>query len=260
MSYCFKGKTVIITGASSGIGQGAAIEFAKLGANLILGGRNVDNLQATKNMCVKEGLKDNQIVLVTGEIEDQNIQKQLVDEAINKFGQLDILVNNAGMVIGSPVLEMKMDDFDKIHNVNLRSAVALTLLALPHLIKTKGNVVNISSVASLIPMGSLAYGMSKAGMDMFTKCLAFEVAPQGVRVNSVNPGAVPTNIARNRGLTNEEIEQRYKRLATLHPLGRNGEVKEVVDSIIFLASEKSSFVTGQLIAVGGGIDLGGVRF
>jgi len=260
MSYCFKGKTVIITGASSGIGQGAAIEFAKLGANLILGGRNVDNLQATKSMCVKEGLKDNQIVLVAGEIEDQNIQKQLVDEAINKFGQLDILVNNAGMVIGSPVLEMKMDDFDKIHNVNLRSAVALTLLALPHLIKTKGNVVNISSVASLIPMGSLAYGMSKAGMDMFTKCLAFEVAPQGVRVNSVNPGAIPTNIGRNRGLTNEELEQRYKKFSTLHPLGRNGEVKEVVDSIIFLASEKSSFVTGQMIAVGGGIDLGGLRF
>jgi len=257
---CFKGKTVIITGASSGIGQGAAIAFAKHGANLIIGGRDVNQLQETKNQCIKAGLKENQVVFVSGDICDEHVQKHLIDAAINTFNKLDILVNNAGMVISTPVLNTKIDDFDKVHNVNLRAAVSLTLMALPHLIKTKGNVVNISSIAAWRPLtGNLAYAMSKAGMDMFTKCLAFEVAPQGVRVNSVNPGVIPTNLSRDR-VSPEQREQRYAMMGKLHPLGRCGEVKEVVDSIMFLASDKSTFVTGQLIGVDGGAGLGGVSF
>jgi NAD(P)-dependent dehydrogenase (short-subunit alcohol dehydrogenase family) len=260
MSTCFKGKTVLITGASSGIGQGAAIEFAKHGANLVLGGRNVDQLKETKNQCIKAGLKENQILWVAGDIAEQNIQKQLVDTAINTFNQLDVLVNNAGLVISTPVLSFNIEDFDRVHNVNLRATVALSMLALPHLIKTKGNVVNISSIAAWRPFtGNISYAMSKAGMDMFTKSLAFEVAPHGVRVNSVNPGAIPTNISRDR-IPADQLEERYKSLEKLHPLGRNGEIKEVVDAIIFFASDKSTFVTGQLLGVDGGAGLGGVSF
>jgi len=257
-SCCFKGKTVLITGASSGIGQGAAVEFARHGANLVLGGRNVDQLKDTKNQCVKAGLQEKQVVWVAGDIVEEGVQKQLIDAALNTFNQIDILVNNAGMVISMPILNGNMEDFDKVHNVNLRSAITLTLMALPHLTKTKGNVVNISSIAAWMPItGNLAYAVSKAGMDMFTKSLAFEVAPQGVRVNSVNPGVIPTNINRDR-FPPEQVEARYKMLGKLHPLGRCGEVKEVVDSIIFLASDNSSFITGQLMAVGGGCQLGGV--
>jgi len=260
MSACFKGKTVIITGASSGIGQGAAVEFAKHGANLVLGGRNVDQLQETKNQCIKAGLKENQILWVAGDISDQNIQKQLIDTAINSFSQLDVLVNNAGLVIATPILNFNIEDFDKVHNVNLRATVALSMLALPHLIKTKGNVVNISSIAAWRPMtGNLSYAMSKAGMDMFTKSFAFEAAPHGVRVNSVNPGVIPTNLGRDR-VPADQKEARYQALGKFHPLGRCGEIKEVVDSIVFLASDKSTFVTGQLIGVDGGAGLGGVSF
>jgi len=260
MSCCFKGKTVIVTGASSGIGQGAALEFAKHGANLVLGGRNVDQLKETKNQCIKAGLKENQVVWVAGDIVEEGVQKQLVDAALNTFNQIDVLVNNAGLVISTNILAPNIADYDTVQNVNLRAAVSLTLMALPHLIKTKGNVVNISSIAAWLPItGNLAYAISKAGMDMFTKSLAFEVAPKGVRVNSVNPGVIPTNINRDR-VPKEQLEQRYNMLGKMHPLGRCGEVKEVVDSIIFLASDKSSFITGQLMAVGGGCQLGGVSF
>jgi len=261
MSACFSGKTVIITGASSGIGRGAALEFAKLGANLVIGGRNVEELNETKNQCIKAGLKENQVICVSGDLADENVPKLLVDGAINNFSQLDILVNNAGLGGPTPALDFKMDVFDKIHNVNLRATVALSVLALPHLIKTKGNIVNISSIAAWRPFnGSLAYCMSKAGMDMLTKCLAFELAPHGVRVNSVNPGAIPTNIGRDRLATVEEKETRYKSLTKIHPLGRCGEINEVVDAIVFFASDKSTFVTGQLLGVDGGAGLGGVSF
>jgi len=262
MSSCsyFKGKTVIITGASSGIGQGTAVEFARLGANLVLGGRNVDQLKETKNQCCKAGLQEKQVVWVAGDIAEEGVQKQLVDAAMNTFNQIDILVNNAGILNSMPVLNFKMEEFDKIHNVNLRAAISLTLMALPQLIKTKGNIINISSIGAWMPItGNMAYAVSKAGMDMFTKSLAFEVAPQGVRVNSVNPGVIPTNINRDR-VSAEQMEPRYKMLAKMHPVGRVGEIKEVVDSIIFFASDKSSFITGQLMAVGGGCQLGGVSF
>jgi len=260
MSSCsyFKGKTVIITGASSGIGQGTAVKFARHGANLVLGGRNVDQLKETKNQCCKAGLLEKQVVWVAGDIVEEGIQKQLVDTALNMFNQIDVLVNSAGIRNVTPVLNFKMEEFDKNHNVNLRSAMSLTLMALPHLIKTKGNVVNISSIGAWMPIiGNLAYAVSKAGMDMFTKSLAFEVAPQGVRVNSVNPGVITANV--NRDLVKpEQMDPKYKFLAKMHPVGRCGEIKEVVDSIIFFASEKSSFITGQLMAVGGGCQLGGV--
>jgi len=257
----FKGKVVLVTGSSSGIGAGIAEEFAKQGANLILTGRNVDGLKETKNKCLKHGLKESQIVLVDGELTDNEVPKKLIDAAIATFGQLDVLVNNAGMTLSQPAMELTMDGFDKIHNVNLRSTVAITLLALPHLVKTKGSVVNISSIASYRPVtGAISYCVSKAGMDMFTKSLAFEMAPQGVRVNSVNPGGVPTNIGRDHNMTEEEKAARWKGAMGMHPIGRLGEVKEIADAVVFLSSERATFITGQILSACGGLGIGGVKF
>jgi len=119
----------------------------------------------------------------------------------------------------------------------------------------------MSSIAAWRPMtGNMGYAMSKAGMDMFTKSLAFEVAPHGVRVNAINPGVIPTNLSRDSKVPKEQMEQVRQMMTKLHPLGRVGQVKEVVDAIIFLASDKSSFITGQLLAVDGGAGLGGVSF
>jgi NAD(P)-dependent dehydrogenase (short-subunit alcohol dehydrogenase family) len=257
----FKDKVVLITGASSGIGAGIALEFANHGANLVIGGRNVEQLQETKNNCIKAGLKDNQVVLVIGNIEEERVVKEFVNAAITNFNQIDVLVNNAGFSLNTPAIGSKIEDFDRVYNVNLRAAIALTLEALPHLIKTKGNVINISSICSWVPItGSLAYCISKAGMDMFTKSLAFEVAPQGVRVNSINPGGVPTNITRTMNLQPDQEKEMWDSFGKYHPLGRVGDVKEIADAALFLASDKSSFVTGQMLAVDGGIGLGGVSF
>jgi NAD(P)-dependent dehydrogenase (short-subunit alcohol dehydrogenase family) len=263
MAHCFTGKTAVITGASSGIGQGVAIGFATHGANVVLGGRNTSQLEETKSQCIKAGLKENQVVLVPGDITQDNVQQQMIDAAMTHFHQIDVLVNNAGMVISTPVLNTNIGDFDKVHDVNLRAPISLTLKVLPHLIKSKGNVVNLSSIAAWRPLtGNTAYAMSKAGIDMFTKCLAFEVAPEGVRVNAVNPGVIPTNLGRNtQGYdpSDSQAQARFAALGKLHPLGRCGQVKEVVDAILFLASDHSTFVTGQLLAVDGGAGLGGVR-
>jgi len=261
MDKNFADKTVIITGSSSGIGAGVAVEFAKRGANLILTGRNVDQLNNVKNQCIEAGLKENQVVVVAGEITEEKCQTELIENALKNFNQIDILVNNAGTIVSKPALETSMEIYDRILDVNLRAAVSLSVMALPHLIKTKGNIVNISSVAAKRPSaGNMCYCISKAGMDMMTKSLSFEMAPHGVRVNSVNPGGVPTNIFREQHSTLEKRDALLKKLAKLHPLGRNGEVHEVCDAIIFLASNNASFITGQLLCVDGGATTGGVSF
>jgi len=258
----FKGKVVLITGSSSGIGAGIAEEFARQGANLVLTGRNVDGLQETKNKCLKLGLKENQIVFVAGELTDDEVPQKLIDAAIANFGQLDVLVNNAGMSLEQPIMELTIEGFDKIYNVNLRSTVAVTMLGLPHLVKTKGNVVNVSSIASYRPIqGGMSYCISKAGMDMLTKSLAFEMAPQGVRVNSVNPGGVPTNIGRDhKPISEEEKAPRWKAAIAMHPIGRLGQVKEIADAVVFLASERATFITGQILSACGGLGIRGVNF
>jgi len=256
-----KGKVAVITGASSGIGAGIALEFARNGANLVIGGRNAEQLQETKNKCIQAGLKENQVVSVVGDVAEERIVKEFVNAAITNFNQLDIVVNNAGFSIPTTALEGKIEDFDKVHNVNLRAAIAITLDALPHLIKTKGNVINISSVCSWVPIiGSLAYCVSKAGLDMFTKSLAFEVAPQGVRVNSINPGGVETNIMRTMNMTPDQSKEMWEGFGKFHPIGRIGNVQEIADSALFLASDKATFITGQILAVDGGVGLGGVKF
>ena len=148
----FADKVVIVTGSSSGIGEGIAEEFAKLGAKLTLCGRNAEALQKVadnvKNLSNQEPLQ------VLGNIADDSVQKKIIDETIAKFGRLDVLVNNAGIISAFDNIEHPnvMEGFDQIHAVNVRAPVQLTHFAIPHLAKTKGNIVNISSVASSIPV------------------------------------------------------------------------------------------------------------
>jgi len=259
MSFDFAGKTVLITGASAGIGAGLAVEFAKCKANLVLNARNVKVLEATKKVCVENGIRDDQVALVVGDIIEDKIQQAIVDAAINNFGRIDVLVNNAGKTETIPIINLKIQDFDEILNLNLRAPVGLALLALPHLMKTKGNVVNISSLSSIRPTPvRLSYSTSKAGLDMFTKTLAYNAAQYGIRVNSVNPGVVPTEFGREES-QDPIIKERIKlSMKNLHPIGRVGRMEEVTDAVLFLASNKSSFTTGQIFCVDGGAALGGI--
>jgi len=135
----------------------------------------------------------------------------------------------------------------------VRSIVVLTKCAIPHLVETKGTIVNVSSVTGTCSFPGVAYYcMSKAALDQFTKCLALEMAPKGVRVNAVNPGVIVTNVHRRGGMSEEAYAKFLKHSETTHALGRPGTAEEVANGILFLAGESSSFTTGHLLAIDGG--------
>ncbi|XP_019628517.1 PREDICTED: uncharacterized protein LOC109473057 [Branchiostoma belcheri] len=248
-----KEKVAIITGASSGIGKGTAVEFAQLGAHLALTGRNQENLQATAKACVEAGTPEDKILLVIGDICEEQVQKNLVEQTVQTFGKIDVLVNSAGIAHLASIETTDMAEYDKLMNVNVRSMVALTQLCVPHLIKTKGSIVNVSSVNGMRAFaGLLAYCMSKSAVDQFTRCVALELASKQIRVNSVNPGVIITDVHRRAGLDEERYAKFLEHSKTTHALGRVGDVSEVAKTIAFLASSDASFITGAQVPVDGG--------
>ena len=181
----FTGKVVVITGASSGIGAQTARDFSKLGASLVLIGRNLENLQKVAGECEQS---DN-VLTVQADITIEDDVKRIIDEAVKKFSRIDVLVNNAGVLETGSIENTNLDQYDRVMGTNMRSIYHLTMLAVPHLIKTEGSIVNVSSVNGIRSFpGVLAYNISKAAVDQFTRCVALELAPKKVRVNSVNPG------------------------------------------------------------------------
>ena len=154
----------------------------------------------------------------------------------------------------STIESTSMEQYDRIMNVNARAVYHLTMLCAPHLIETRGNIVNVSSVNGTRSfVGCLAYCASKSAVDMMTSCVALELAPKGVRVNSVNPGVVPTNTQQRAGLTGEAYDKSMEHMKELHPLGRLGDAEEVAQAIAFLASSNASFITGEQLHVDGGL-------
>lgn len=179
----FENKVVLITGASSGIGEATSKYFANLGASLVLTGRKSEQLERVGNEC-----KGNPLLLIADVTKVEDNQR-VIDETIAKYGKLDVLVNNAGILANGSIENTSLQQYDEIMNTNVRAVYHLTMLAVPHLIKSKGNIVNVSSVAGNRSFpGILAYGMSKSAIDQFTRCTALELAPKQVRVNAVNPG------------------------------------------------------------------------
>ncbi|KAM7346574.1 3-oxoacyl-[acyl-carrier-protein] reductase FabG [Cochliomyia hominivorax] len=246
----FTGKVVLITGASSGIGAATAETFAKNGANIVIVGRNVDNLKATELKCREINNNVNCLSIVADVTTDS---ERIINETIDRFQRLDVLVNNAGILASGGLLDIDVEQFDRIFNTNLRAVFTLTKLAGPHLIKSHGSIINVSSVAGLRSFaGVLSYGVSKAALDQFTKCVALEMAPKNVRVNSVNPGVVITEIHKRGGMTKEEYAQYLERCKSTHAMGRVGNVYEVAETIAFLASKNASFITGACVPIDGG--------
>ncbi|CAH2094140.1 unnamed protein product [Euphydryas editha] len=239
----FANKVVLITGSSSGIGAAAAISFAKEGANVVIVGRKEHKLQKVKEECAKSG---NGVLVVKADVSNEEDAKKIIKETIDKFNKLDVLVNNAGIAGMSSILsDNVLSVYDTIMNTNLRAVVHITNLAAPYLIKTKGNIINISSVAAkttIIISPALSYAVSKAALDHFTRLVAAELASHGVRVNSISPGPVRTDFPDNAV---GSIVASMEDLKKIVPLGRISEPEEIADLILFLASDKAKAITGS---------------
>lgn len=255
MAVCgsISGKVALITGASSGIGAATAVLFAKLGAKLSLTGRNEANLKKVVEECKKQSTVQTSPFFVLGDVTNEKDVKKMIDSTVEKFGQLDILVNNAGIIEFGSIETTTLEQYDRIMNVNVRTVYHMMMLAVPHLIKTKGSIVNVSSVCGTRSFpGVLTYCVSKSAIDQLTSCSALELAAKGVRVNSVNPGVIVTDLQKRGGLTEKAYAEFLERTKETHPLGRAGEPEEVARSIAFLASDASSFITGAHLPVDGG--------
>ncbi|XP_067951447.1 3-oxoacyl-[acyl-carrier-protein] reductase FabG-like [Watersipora subatra] len=249
MATSMQNKVVLVTGASSGIGKATAIHFALLGSKLVITGRNESALQETAGAC--KGAVD--IVQVVGDLTKESVVEGLMQKTIEHYGQLDVLVNSAGIAKSESIETTSLEQYDMLMNVNVRSVYHLTMLAVPHLITTKGAIVNVSSVTGMRAFpGVLSYCVSKSAIDQFTRCIALELAPKQVRVNSVNPGVIVTDIHKRMGQSEEQYAQFLEHCKTTHALGRVGEAEEVAKSIAFLASSDSSFITGVQLAIDGG--------
>lgn len=207
-------------------------------------GRKPERFEAVLTKIKASGVKTVPLVILADISVDY---ERIINETIDKYGSLDVLINNAAFAIPGSIENTKVEDFDSIMGTNVRGTFLLTQKAVPYLIKSKGNIVNVSSVAGQRPFpSSIPYCMSKASLDHFTRCVALELAGKGVRSNSVSPGVIDTNFRDYLGMDRygEKYTALMKDMANVHPIGRVGESEECVNAIAFLAHENAGFVTG----------------
>lgn len=255
-------RVAIITGAGSiseGIGNGraTAIRFSTEGASVVLVDRNEAALDATAEAVQAQG---GDCLRVVADVSVSQDCERIVRSCIDAHGRVDILHNNVGIEIPGGLLDQKESDWDKTLNVNLKSMYLMCRSAIPHMVEQgSGSVVNISSINALttLPSPSLAYSVSKAGVVAFTREVAIEFAPSGVRVNSILPGmmATPFVISSLTGAYGGDTEQMMRYRDALSPMGRQGESWDVAAMAVFLASDDSRYVTGATMVVDGGQSL-----
>ncbi|KAI3422315.1 hypothetical protein GPALN_012838 [Globodera pallida] len=243
----------VITGASSGLGKATALLFARNGYRLSLCGRNEKALEGVAVNCLKEGgLADDQVLTIIGDVCEEITLKNIVSQTDERFGRIDVLVNCAGIISPGGAEDTSLSVLDGLMDVNVKSMIRLSQLAVPHLQKTKGNIVNVSSIAGICAFPAVTYYcISKAAVDKFTECLSMELAPKGIRVNAVNPALIVTELHRRSGMPEEQYNDFVRRGAQTHALGRVGTPEEVASSILFLARD-ATFTTGQLLKIDGG--------
>lgn len=243
-----KDKVAIITGSTSGMGRATAELFAREGAKVVVTGRNEERAKEVVDKIKAEG---NEAIYVIADTSNMDEVKKIFDETIKAYGTVDILFNNAGMLSVTPIADMTLEEWNKTFSVNVTAPLYLTQLCTP-LMKEKGKgvIINTSSVAGAhAHHGFVGYVTSKHALSGLTKSMAWELGPE-IRVNAILPGAIVTAMLDSVG-----GEAAVKHLIEGSPLKRSGQSEEIATVALFLASDDSSFVTGQLLRVDGGIDI-----
>lgn len=249
MSFDLTGKRALVTGASRGIGRAIAVAYAQAGADVAILARNGDLLAEVAEEITGHG---RQATVAVADVLDPDATRSAVSGAIGELGGLDVLVNNAGgNSFSTPVAQMRMSGWDKTMRLNLDSIMHITQEALPALGEgTSGSIINVSSVAGLRGAPTMAhYGAAKAALISITQTLAIETAWMGVRVNALVPGWIETDLTDFLRSSKEAEQGTLSRV----PMQRWGTVEEIAEPAIFLASDASSFMTGQSLIVDGGL-------
>jgi glucose 1-dehydrogenase len=259
-----KKKIAIITGSSEGIGKSIAVALAKSGeySGLVINSRKIDEAQQTANEIKNNNIISNpnlDIIAIQADISKESECIKLVEQTIEHFGRLDVLVNNAGIQKNIPIEETTLDEWYKIIAVDLTGPFVCSREAVKHMEKQQNSppyggysIINISSVHQIIPKPRyVPYATSKAGIEMMTKTMALELAKKNIRANVVAPGAIDTDM--NKVL--RENKEEYHRVLQQIPIDRLGSPEEVANAVEFLASDKSSYITGTTIYVDGGMTL-----
>uniref|UniRef100_A0A0N4ZI33 SDR family oxidoreductase n=1 Tax=Parastrongyloides trichosuri TaxID=131310 RepID=A0A0N4ZI33_PARTI len=258
----FVDNVVIITGGSIGIGKAISFSYAKEGAKIVIVARNKDILDKTLNEFISQGIKSSHILTIPIDVSKEGASKIIIEKTIEKFNKLNILVNNAG-VNGKPGISNlhSMELYDYINNINVRAVISLSEEAIPYLSKTKGNIINISSISSTVPTRTTTYySMSKASIDIYTQALGGRLAYKGIRVNSINPGFIETSIftksPTQEGTNISEKEMIDKMMETVGdkiPLKRFGKPDDIAKFVLFISSDDASYSTGCNYLVDGGL-------
>lgn len=242
----FEGKVVIVTGAGSGIGAGTARRFLQEGAFVTLNGRREHKLHETL-----AGFDPAHALVHAGDVSDEAYVNRLVEDTVTKFGKLDVLVNNAGMAIFGPFEQTNTPDWRTVMGTNLDSVFFGVRAALPHLLKTKGAIINLSSASGLGgDWGMSSYNAAKGAVTNYTRALALEFGARGVRVNAVAPSFTATEAT-------ADLEKNEAILAAFRdrmPIGRAATPDEVAGVIAFLASDDARFINGAILPIDGGVN------
>ncbi len=249
-----KDKAAIVTGSSKGIGEGIARVFSREGAKVVVVCRTED---AGKKMAEELGASEGRAIFLRTDVTSSESIQSMINATIKTFGKLDILVNNAGYHISKNVEETSEEEWEFIINTNLRSTFLCSKYAIPHLRKTKGNIINISSMVGLVGQPNAgAYSATKGGQIAMSKGMAIDFAPDGIRVNVICPGWIQTPLVEDWFSQQKDPGAARKYIFGQHPLGRIGTIKECGEAALYLASDDATFVTGITLNIDGGITLG----